>query len=141
MQAAGRIPWDDEVLTELQLAAMLDDQPGALETARSYLARLDECDSPLVAAAAARIGFQALCLARSTPGVGTDELRDRAALQLRRGQAGLTDEWRPTYHGVQLALAEAYAARYAGEPAVDAVPGGDGPGRAVRRLLRPRTAR
>ena len=32
---------------------------------------------------------------------------------------GLTDEWRPTYHGVQLALAEAYAARYAGEPAVD----------------------
>ncbi len=36
----------------------------------------------------------------------------------RRHEAGLTDEWRPTYHGVQLALAEAYAARYAGEPAV-----------------------
>ena len=35
-----------------------------------------------------------------------------------RGQAGLTDEWRSTYYGVQLALAEAYAARYAGEPAV-----------------------
>ena len=34
-------------------------------------------------------------------------------------RAGLTDEWRPTYYGVQLALAEAYAARYAGEPAVD----------------------
>jgi DNA-binding CsgD family transcriptional regulator len=33
-------------------------------------------------------------------------------------RGGLTDEWRPTYHGVQLALAEAYAARYAGEPAV-----------------------
>ena len=36
----------------------------------------------------------------------------------RRHEDGLTDEWRPTYHGVQLALAEAYAARYAGEPAV-----------------------
>ena len=38
--------------------------------------------------------------------------------QLELAQAGLTDEWRPTYDGVQLALAEAYAARYAGEPAV-----------------------
>ena len=36
----------------------------------------------------------------------------------RRHERGLTDEWRPTYHGVQLALAEAYAARFAGEPAV-----------------------
>ena len=97
---------------------MLDDQPGALDTAASYLAQIDDTDSPLIAAAAARIGFQALCLARSTPGVGTDELRERAARQLETGQAGLTDEWRPTYYGVQLALAEAYAARYAGEPAV-----------------------
>jgi DNA-binding CsgD family transcriptional regulator len=37
---------------------------------------------------------------------------------LASAQAGLTDEWRPTYPGVQLALAEAYAARFAGEPAV-----------------------
>ena len=33
-------------------------------------------------------------------------------------RSGLTDEWRPTYYGVQLALAEAYAARLAEEPAV-----------------------
>jgi DNA-binding CsgD family transcriptional regulator len=97
---------------------MLDDPPGALETARSYLAQLDDCDSPLTWAGAARIGFQALCLGRSTPWAWTDELRDRAELQLQRGQAGLTEEWRPTYYGVQLALAVAYAARYAGEPAV-----------------------
>ena len=115
----GRIPWDEEVLTELQLAVMLDDQPGAVETARSYLARLDGCDSPLVAAAAARIGYQALCLARSMPGVGTDELRDLARLvSWRAAQAGLTDEWRPTYYGVHLALAGAYAARFAGGSAV-----------------------
>ena len=113
----GRIPWDTEVLTELQLAAMLDDQPGALETARSYLAQLDECDSPLIAAAAARIGFQALCLAGRRPDPDR-RLWDLAARQLERARGGLTDEWRPTYYGVQLALAEAYAARFAGEPAV-----------------------
>jgi DNA-binding CsgD family transcriptional regulator len=105
-------------LAELQLAEMLDDHPGALETARSYLARMEDTDSPLRAAAVARIGFQALCLVRSTLGVGTDELRELSAWQLASAQAGLTDEWRPTYNGVQLALAGAYAARYAGEPAV-----------------------
>ena len=115
--AVGRNPWDTEVLTELALAAMLDDPPGALETAWSYLAQLDDCDSPLTWAGAARIGFQALCLGRSTPWPRTDELRDRAALQLQRGQAGLTEEWGATYYGVQLALAVAYAARDAGEPA------------------------
>ena len=117
-QTASRKPADTDVLTELELAAMLDDQPGALETARSYLAQVDDTDSPLAAAAAARIGFHALCLGRSTPQARTDDLRDSAARQLQRGQAGLTDEWRLTYHGVQLALAEAYAARLAGEPAV-----------------------
>ena len=98
---------------------MLDDQSGALETARSYLAQIDDSDSPLRAAAAARIGFQALCLGRSThwcSGPRSCETDQRASLSVAR--AGLTDEWRPTYHGVQLALAEAYAARYAGEPAV-----------------------
>ena len=114
----GRSPWATEVLNELTLAAMLNDQPGALDTAASYLAQIDDTDSPLIASAAARIGFQALCLARSTPGVGTAELRERAARQLESSQAGLTDEWRPTYYGVQLALAEAYAARYAEESAV-----------------------
>jgi DNA-binding CsgD family transcriptional regulator len=113
-----RGPGAFDVLIELQLAAMLDDQLCALETARSYLAQMEETDSPLRAAAVSRIGFQALCLARSTPGSGTDELRDLSARQLASAQAGLTDEWRPTYHGVQLALAEGYAARYAGEPAV-----------------------
>jgi DNA-binding CsgD family transcriptional regulator len=114
----GRNPWATEVLTELMLAAMLDDQPGALDTAASYLAQIDDTDSPLISAAAARIGFQALCLSRSAPGVGAGELRERAASQLENGQAGLTDEWRPTYYGVQLALAEAYSARYAQESAV-----------------------
>ncbi|HEY2877798.1 helix-turn-helix transcriptional regulator [Nocardioides sp.] len=118
-QAANRKPWDVEVLTEFALAIMLDDLPSALEAARSCLAQLDDTDSPLLSAGAARIGFQALCLGRTTPRLMTDELRDGAARHLGRARAGLTDEWRPAYHGVQLALAEAYAARYAGEPAVD----------------------
>ncbi len=118
-QAASRSPLVVEVLTELALAVMLDDLPSALEAARSCLAQLDDTDSPLTSAGAARIGFQALCLGRTTPWAWTDELRDGAARHLDRARAGLTDEWRPTYYGVQLALAEAYAARYAGEPAVD----------------------
>ena len=117
-QQIGRTPWDTEVLTKLKLEAMTDDQPGALETAASYLAQLDDCDSPLTSAGAARIGFHALCLGRPTTWTRTEELRDRAGHQLQRARAGLTDEWQPTYHGVQLALAEAYAARYAEEPAV-----------------------
>ena len=114
----GRNRWDTDVLTELALAAMLDHQLGALEVAGSYLAELDDCDSPLMSAGAARIGFQALCLGRSTRWSRTDELRDLAGRQLALARTGLTDEWRPTYYGVQLALAEAYAARFAEEPAV-----------------------
>jgi DNA-binding CsgD family transcriptional regulator len=117
-QAAGRVPWDTEVQTELQLAGMLDDQPGALATARSYLAQLDECDSPLIAASAARIGFQALCVGCSMPAARTGDLWDRAARQLQRSRDGLTEDWRGTYYGVQLALAEAYAAKSAREPAI-----------------------
>ena len=117
-QAARRMPEVMDVLTELELAAMLDDRPSALETARSYLAQLHDTDSPLIAAAAARIGFHALCVVRSMPGGPADELRELSTRQLASARGGLTDEWRPTYHAVQLALAEAYSARYAGEPAV-----------------------
>ncbi len=117
--ADWRSPGALDVLTDLQLAAMLDDQLGALEIARTYLADMADTDSPLRAAAVARIGFQALSLSTSTPGAGADELRGLSARQLASGQGGLTDEWRPTYPGVQLALAEAYAARDAGEAAVD----------------------
>jgi DNA-binding CsgD family transcriptional regulator len=117
-QQIGRTPWDTEVLTAIKLAEMLDDRPRALETAGSYLAQLEDCDSPLTSAGAARIGFHALCLGRSTPWTRTEELQDRAWRQLHMARAGLTDQWRRTYHGVQLALAEVYAGRYAGEPAV-----------------------
>jgi DNA-binding CsgD family transcriptional regulator len=118
VDADGGSPGAADVLAQIRLAEMLDDHPGALETARSYLAQMEDTDSPLRAAAVARIGFHALCLGRSTPGAGTDDLRDLSARQLASARGGLTAEWRPTYHGVQLALAEAYAARYRGAPAV-----------------------
>ncbi len=118
MDTDGGSPGAVYVLAEIRLAAMLDEPAGARETARSYLAQMDDSDSPLRAAAVARIGFQALCLDRSTRGVLAEELRDLSAWHLASAQARLTDEWRPTYHGVGLALAEGYAARYAGEPAV-----------------------
>ena len=118
-QIAGGTPWDTEVLTELELAAMLDDQPGALETARSYLAQLDDMRLPAdlrprphgsASRPSAWLGR------RLVPGPTSCATGPRVSSA--RGTAGLTDEWRPTYHGVQLALAEAYAARYAEEPAV-----------------------
>ena len=98
---------------------MLDDLPGALETARSYLAQLDDTDSPLTVGRGRTDRLpgplprpvDALVPGPTSCGTGQRVSCDRA-------RAGLTDEWRPTYYGVQLALAEAYAARYAGEPAV-----------------------
>ena len=111
-------PDSEQVLRVVELATMLDDDEGARDAATSYLVELQECDSPLLAAAAARIGFQALTLNRANTGPSVDHLRQLADRQLDRATAGLTDEWRGSYYGVQLALAEAYAARYAREAAV-----------------------
>jgi DNA-binding CsgD family transcriptional regulator/tetratricopeptide (TPR) repeat protein len=111
-------PDAEQVLRVVELAVMLDDDDGAREAATSYLVELQECDSPLLSAAAARIGFQALTANRATTGPSVDHLRLLTHRQLERATAGLTDEWRHSYYGVQLALAEAYAARYAGEGAV-----------------------
>ena len=110
---------DEHVLRVVDLATMLDDDEGARDAATSYLVALQECDSPLLAAAAARIGFQALTLNPATTGPSVDHLHQLADHQLERATAGLTDEWRRSYYGVQLALAEAYAALDAGEPAVE----------------------
>ena len=112
-------PNAEQVLRVVELATMLDDDEGARDAATSYLVELQECDSPLLSAAAARIGFHALTLNRATAGPSVDHLRQLADRQLERATAGLTDEWRGSYYGVQLALADAYAARVAGEPAVE----------------------
>jgi DNA-binding CsgD family transcriptional regulator len=112
-------PNSEQVLRVVELASMLDDDEGARDAAASYLDQMQECDSPLLAAAAARIGFQALTLNRASIGPSVDHLRELASRLSEGATAGLTDEWRPSYYGVQLALATAYAARGAGEPAVE----------------------
>jgi DNA-binding CsgD family transcriptional regulator/tetratricopeptide (TPR) repeat protein len=117
--ADDRIPDDRWALRQTRLAGLRDDAPAALAGATSYLARLGGCDSPLIAGVAARVGFQALALAGPTPGPQVDELLEMAATQRDRARAGLTDEWRGGYYGVQLALGEAYAARVEGRPAVE----------------------
>ena len=119
--AAGgsRHPTEGEVLRELQISALNDDHPRCLEVARSYVGLLDGCDSPLVAASAARIGFQALTTAEPAAEAELGLLRIQAARQVERAMAHRTDEWRGSTSGVQLALAEAYAARVVGESAVD----------------------
>jgi DNA-binding CsgD family transcriptional regulator len=49
----------------------------------------------------------------------TARLRDQAARLLEFARQGLSDEWLGGFHRVQLALAEAYAVRVAGEPAIE----------------------
>jgi DNA-binding CsgD family transcriptional regulator len=117
-ELARRRPDDVDVLREVRLADLRDDEARCLDVAESFLERLDDCDSPLLAASAARIGFQALAAARSAPPARAERLRDRATRQRERARDGLTDEWSASYFAVQLALAEAYAARASGEAAV-----------------------
>jgi DNA-binding CsgD family transcriptional regulator len=107
------------VLTDFLLAVLCDDGRGSRAIAESYLAHVDSCDSPVLAATAARIGYHALALAPSAPFGETSELTGRAARLLEQARNGLTDEWRGSCFGVQLAMAEAYAGRVAGEPAVE----------------------
>ena len=113
------IPSDRLDLRQVRLAELLDDPSAALEAAASFLVRLDGCDSPLSLAAGARVGFHALALQPPTRGLRIDEIRDLAARLGDRARAELTDEWRSGYYGVQLALADAYAARVAGKDAAE----------------------
>ena len=103
------------VVRQVRLAALLDDAQAALVAATSYLVQLESCDSPLFAGVAARVGFQALALVGSMQGTRVDDLRDLATRQRERARAGLSDEWSGGYYGVQLALAEGYAARVGGD--------------------------
>jgi DNA-binding CsgD family transcriptional regulator len=112
------LPDDRWVLRRVRVAALLDDAPEALEAATTYLRQLETCDSPLIAGAAARVGYHALTLVAMKHGPASDELADLAARQRDRARAALTDEWRGGYYGVQLALAEGYAARFEGRSAV-----------------------
>ena len=111
-------PDEYDVLRELRIADLRGNGARCRELAEAYLMRLDNSDSPLIAAAAARIGFQALGTIRSTPRGPAHRLKVLAVRLLDRARTGLTDSWRGGYHAVQLALAEAYAARAAGDPAI-----------------------
>lgn len=107
-----------DALILLRLAAIHGDEATCLAVATSYLPQVAAFDSPLIAADVARMGFQALSLARAGRATKVDPWEARSARLLEQARAGLTDEWRGGFHGVQLVLAQAYAARVAGEPAM-----------------------
>lgn len=117
--SGGRHPEEDEVLREFRIAALREDHHRCLEVARSYLDLLDEGDSPLVAAWAARIGFQALAGADPAREPKSARLRNEATRQLQWARGLLAAEWHGSTAGVQLALAEGYAARVAGQPGIE----------------------
>jgi DNA-binding CsgD family transcriptional regulator len=110
---------EEDALILLQAAVLLEDEAACVAVASAYLPQVEDCDSPLISGFVARMGFQALTFAQSVPDAETATLRDQAERQLARARRGLTAEWRTSYHGVQLALAEAYAARVAGSSAVE----------------------
>ena len=115
---AGPPPDEFRSLRQLQVALLRDDETTARTIASAYASRIEDSDSPLEVAAAARIAYQVLALGISGS-ADEAELRARAGRLLERATNGLNDEWRTTYWGVQLALATAYAARVAGEPAAE----------------------
>jgi DNA-binding CsgD family transcriptional regulator len=114
-ETGDRHPEEGEVLLELQIAALRQDPHRCLEVAQSYLGLVDDCDSPLVAASAARMGFQALTIAGTASGADCALLRDQSGRQAQMARSHLTDQWHRSFSGVQLLLAEAYAARVAGQ--------------------------
>jgi DNA-binding CsgD family transcriptional regulator/tetratricopeptide (TPR) repeat protein len=116
---AGPPPDEFGSVRQLHVALLRDDEGTCLRIAEVYAGRVKDSDSPLESAAAARIAFQTLALEPSGR-AEESELRTTADRLLERARDGLTDDWRTTYWGVQLALAEAYAARLAGEEAVRA---------------------
>jgi ATP/maltotriose-dependent transcriptional regulator MalT len=119
LATASPPPDAHDALRILAIATLHEDGARCHATADSYLTLVEDTDSPVVAAGAARIGYQALTLTRPTAGESVGGLAERSARQLHRAREGLTDEWRGSYYGVQLALAEAYAARVEGRSAVE----------------------
>ena len=111
-------PLDEaEALRQFRVAVVSQDHTWCVEIAKAYMDRADGGDSCPEAACASRMAFDIVC--RLRPGGETEELCARGGRLLDRARRGLTAEWRPTYGGVQLALAEAYAARADGRAAVE----------------------
>jgi DNA-binding CsgD family transcriptional regulator len=108
-----------DVMRELWIAVPNDDGTGSVQIAESYLARIEDWESPLISAIAARVGFEALAVARSVVPEKAATLRGLVHRELEKARDGLTEEWRGTYFGVQLAIAEGYSIREEGESAVE----------------------
>jgi DNA-binding CsgD family transcriptional regulator/tetratricopeptide (TPR) repeat protein len=100
-----------EALAVFQCSVLTGDDGRALHVAESALGLSRAGDSPLLSAAAARIGFQALAVTTGSPEPRRRSLRDHASRELDRAGHGATDEWRSSYFGLQLVLARGYAAR------------------------------
>jgi ATP/maltotriose-dependent transcriptional regulator MalT len=116
---ARRSADENDALARLSLASLRDEQSSSLDVAAAYLVLVEGGDSPLLSACAARICFEAMTLVPSASKAGPGALRERASRQLAAARRGLTDEWRSSFWGVQLALAEGYAARSDGESGVE----------------------
>jgi len=111
-------PFEDDVDAQVSWFLMMGSPDEALSVAGHDLENVAESDSPLRHACAAYNGFRALAVAdRATDDAGRLEGLSRRSLA--RAREGLHEEWAESWHGVRLAMAEAYARRLVGDPAVD----------------------
>jgi DNA-binding CsgD family transcriptional regulator len=109
--------WD--TLRRVELFDQLQEVARGFESARILLTR-PETESPVQAAMRARCALQALgsaALLGYTPPEGLQEAAQDSLVAARRG---LSEDWARSLYGVHLAVAEAYACRLDGRPAVDA---------------------
>jgi DNA-binding CsgD family transcriptional regulator len=109
--------WD--TLRRVELYDQLEDVGRGIESAQILLARA-ETESPVEAAMRARCALQALGTAALVGHAPPEGLQAAAQEAVAAARRGLTEDWARSLYGVHLAVAEAYARRLDGRPAVDA---------------------
>ena len=114
-------PNDADIETRTWLFCMLGDWQRAIQIAESFLNELEDSDSPLRHGSAAYSGYRTMCLAKSAGVESPGSLESVARRSVLRAREGLSENWRASYYGVRLLLAEAYESRLAGRPAIDAL--------------------
>jgi DNA-binding NarL/FixJ family response regulator len=110
---------DSDVLRQVRIFLMLGHVEEALDTADAYLKVTEGLELPLLRAAAARFAHQAIAGATATTVVPAVQLVSRAEQALSLAQAAEDPAWSRSYYGLQLRLAEAFALRARGEPALE----------------------
>ncbi|GAB3065289.1 helix-turn-helix transcriptional regulator [Intrasporangium mesophilum] len=108
----------EDVLRQVELFEQFGDIARQLQVAHRLLAQVEV--SPVRAAIQARCGMQALSAASLTLHAVPRGMADAAAEAMEVARRGLTSDWYDSMFGLQLAVANAYAARLNKRPGIGA---------------------